>query len=115
MMYSTVYCPEGFLDEAYRDANGNCVAVQLSKVLRTPLEDIENEIETIWSKRSRSDHWREAGVSADIVGEMGLKRGMPVYVMSQGRKVHAYKAARAVAKGVYCLRDLGKPRLVLRH
>ena len=41
LLYSTVYCPEGFLDEAYKDSDGNCVAVQLSKVLRTPLENRE--------------------------------------------------------------------------
>ena len=73
LLSATTFMPECYIEEAYHDHSGNCVAVQLSKSLKAPLEEIEAEIEAIWAKQPREAHWREIGVSADVVGEMGNK------------------------------------------
>ena len=53
------------------------------------------------------------GVSSNIIAELGIKHGMHVYVLSQGRNTAQFKHNRKGQTGLFVLHCRWWPRLVL--
>ena len=81
LLPASMYSPEGLCPEALIDHNGHCVPQQLSKLLKTPLKTIEKEI------GKHLTDWRGVGVPTDAIAKIAGKRGMPLYIMHNGRKI----------------------------
>ena len=112
MLSSTAYCPEGFLDEAYKDADGNCVALQLSKAGRHRERD-RSHLEQAPSQHGRTlARGRGQCAHRGRDGTQARHACLCHVARPQGPRV---QTARAVAQRLHCLRDHGQPRLVLRH
>ena len=41
LLFANVILPEGLMKEAFMDSKGNCVAVQLAALLKSPLDRVE--------------------------------------------------------------------------
>ena len=106
---ANVSLPQGLCKEAFLDAKGNCVAVQLSALLKLPLESVECEIDAIY--RNLKDYgqyeidgevqsWRQLGVTSRIVIELGNNHGMNVHVLQNGRKISAHRHGRMGQTGM---------------
>ena len=103
-----MYSPEGLCPEALVDHNGHCVPQQLSKLLKTPLETIEAEIDT------HLTDWRGVGVPTDAIAKIAGKRGTPLYVMHNGRKIKEHKPESSYKKGCLAYSIEGAHALFLR-
>ena len=99
LLTNNIQFPEGLCKQAFLDSEGKCVAVQLSCILKTPLERIERELDTL-----ADDDWRETGVSARTIVSIVIKHGMHVYIMAHGRKIsqHYTKTQRQTSLPVLC-------------
>ena len=99
LLTNNMQFPEGLCTEASLDSEGKCVAVQLSWILKIPLECIECELDTL-----ADDDWRETGVSSRTIVSLGLKHGMNVYIMAHGRKLsqHKHENKRQTSLFVLC-------------
>ena len=97
LLSASILLPEALCKEPFIDNKGNCVAVQLAALMRSPLDSIEQEIDQLYKEMTRDSAgqyevdgikraWREMGVSSNIIAELGVNHGMNVYVLSQGRK-----------------------------
>ena len=53
LLTANIVLPEGLRKEAFLDSKGNCVAVQLAALLKTPLDRIEREIDQIFAKADK--------------------------------------------------------------
>ena len=93
LLAANILLPEGLCKEAFEDSQGNCVAVQLSALLKIPLDRIELEIDGLYRQLAEPGQyeidgiqrsWREMGVTSRIIAQLGLNHGMNVYVLSQG-------------------------------
>ena len=75
LLSSNIILPDGLCKEAFLDSKGNCVAVQLSALLKMPLQRVEHEIDMLYNTVSKSQYivdnqlldWRDAGVSSCII------------------------------------------------
>ena len=111
LLTASIMLPEGLCKEAFQDSKGNCVAVQLAALLKTPIERIEREIDSLYHQLSEpgqyeidgvKQSWRDAGVTSKIIAQLGLNHGMNVYVLSQGRKIAQYKHERKGKRACLC-------------
>ena len=81
------------------------MAVQLSALLKMPLQRVEHEIDMLYNTDSKSQYivdgqllnWRDAGVSSCIISQFGLNHGMNVYVLSGGKKIAQFKHDKKVS------------------
>ena len=69
------------------DHDGECVTMQLAKLLKTTVAQIEKEI---GSER----------VPAEAIAKVAMARGMPLYILHNGRKSREYKPQTNYKKGV---------------
>ena len=101
LLSANILLPEGLCKESFIDSKGNCVAVQLAAIMKSPLDSIEQEIDQLYKEMTRDNagqyevdgikrSWREMGVNSKIIAQLGVNHGMNVYVLSQGRKIASY-------------------------
>ena len=111
LLPANMLLPQGLCKEAFMDSKGNCVAVQLSALLKVPLDCIEHEIDVIYSNLPNYAQydvdgvihsWREMGVSPNIVTQLGLNHGMNVYVLHRGRKISQSKHTKKGKRACLC-------------
>ena len=111
LLAANILLPEGLCKEAFEDSQGNCVAVQLSALLKIPLDRIELEIDGLYRQLAEPGQyeidgiqrsWREMGVTSRIIAQLGLNHGMNVYVLSQGRKIAQFKHGRRGNRACLC-------------
>ena len=111
LLTASIMLPEGLCKEAFQDSKGNCVAVQLAALLKTPIERIEREIDSLYHQLSEpgqyeidgvKQSWRDAGVTSKIIAQISLNHGRNVYVLSQGRKIAQYKHERKGKRACLC-------------
>ena len=76
--------PECLCEEALQDSHGDCVAVQLSALLKMPLKRAHDEIERIWQATAdaHEESWRTAGVDSRTIGTFVTNQGMNCFVLS---------------------------------
>ena len=86
LLTNNIQFPEGLCREAFLDSAGKCVAVQLSSILKLPLDRIECELDHL-----ADDDWRETSVSSRTIVNLGTRHGMNVYIMASGRKISQHK------------------------
>ena len=72
-----MFSPDGLCCEALVDHNGKCVTMQLAKLLKTSVAQIEKDI---GSER----------VPAEGVAKVAMARGMPLYILHNGKKPKEY-------------------------
>ena len=110
LLTANIALPEGLRKEAFLDSTGNCAAVQLAALLKTPLERIEREIDRIFAKVDKEPYtidgvehtWRELGVSSLMICEIGVNRSMNVYALHQGRKIAQHKTQKRGKRARLC-------------
>ena len=113
MLSSNILLPEGLCKESFIDSKGNCVAVQLAALMKPSLDNIEQEIDQLYTEMTRDSagqyevdgikrSWREMGVSSKIIAQLGVNHGMNVYVLSQGRKIASYKHDKKGKRACLC-------------
>ena len=110
LLSSNIILPEGLCKESFLDSKGNCVAVQLSALLKMPLERVEHEIDMLYNTSSNSQYvidgellsWREAGVTSNIISQFGVNHGMNVYVLTGGKKIAQYKHDKKGKRACLC-------------
>ena len=133
LLASHTLLPEGLCKEAFLDSKGNCVAVQLSALLKKPISRIENEIDRFFhaledkSQYEVDGHvysWREMGVTAKIIAQIGESNNMNTYILSGGRKIAQFKHNRTNNRACLCFTiesdhawfyDNNQARLNIRH
>ena len=49
LLSANILLPEGLCKESFIDSKGNCVAVQLAALLKSPLDRIEQDIDQLYS------------------------------------------------------------------
>ena len=102
MLSANILLPEGLCKESFIDSKGNCVAIQVAALMKSPLDCIEQEIDQLYKEMTHNNagqyevdgikrSWREMGVSSKIIAQLGINHGVHVYVLSQGRKIASYK------------------------
>ena len=100
LLTASILLPEGLCKEAFLDSKGNCVAVQLAALLKTPIDRIEREIDSLYHQLEQpgqyevdgvKQSWRDMGVTSKIIAQLGLNHGMNIYILSQGRKIVQFK------------------------
>ena len=96
LLTNNIQFPEGLCREAFLDSEGKCVAVQLSSILKLPLDRIELELDHL-----ADDDWRVTGVSLRTIVNLGIRHGMNVYIMAGGRKISQHKHEK-MAKELAC-------------
>ena len=87
------------------------MAVQLSALLKMPLQRVEHEIDMLYNTVSKSQYivdgqlldWRDAGVSSCIISQFGLNHGMNVYVLSGGKKIAQFRHDKKVRVRAYAM------------
>ena len=111
LLASHILLPEGLCKEAFLDSKGNCVAVQLSALLKKPISRIENEIDRFFhaledkSQYEVDGHvysWREMGVTTKIIAQIGESNNMNTYILSGGRKIAQFKHNRTNNRACLC-------------
>ena len=90
LLTASIFCPEGLCSEALVDHNGKCVIMQLAKLLKTSVAQIEKEI---GSER----------VPAEAIAKVAMARGMPLYILHNGRKIKEYKPQTNYKQGCLAL------------
>ena len=72
LLSANILLPEGLCKEPFIGNNGNCVAVQLAALMKSPLDSIEQEIDQIYKEMTHKNagqyevdgikrSWREMG------------------------------------------------------
>ena len=113
LLTANVILPEGLMKESFMDSKGNCVAVQLAALLKSPLDRVEQEIEQVYREIIDATPgqyevdgikrpWQEMGVTSKIIAQVGINHGMNVYVLSQGRKIASYKHSKKGKRACLC-------------
>ena len=75
LLSANILLPEGICKEPFIDSKGNCVAVQLAALMKSPLDCIEQEIDQLYKEMTHDNagqyevdgikqSWREMGVSS---------------------------------------------------
>ena len=92
LLPADMFMPEHACNESLRDSHGDCVAVQLSALLKMPLEQVYNEIVRLWqaSASGQQESWRTAGVHSRMVGEFVANQGMNCAVLWRGVRIREY-------------------------
>ena len=109
LLTASILLPEGLCKEAFLDSKGNCVAVQLAALLKTPIDRIEREIDSLYHQLEQpgqyevdgvKQSWRHMGVTSKIIAQLGLNHGMNVYILSQGREIAQFKHGKKGQTGM---------------
>ena len=78
LLSASMFSPEGLCSEALMDHDGKCVSMQLTKLLKASVAQIEKEI---GSER----------VPAEAIAKVAMARGMPLYIPHSGRTIKEYR------------------------